>query len=141
MKGKSYIRKICYICEKEFSTDKKYRKVRDHCHYTEKYRGAAQGIYNLRYKILKEIPVVFRNGSTYDYHFIITKEHDNGKTIVYMLKFIDSYRFMQDSLSKLVDNLSDINNKGPENKFIDNTRFMTDSLLQIDRKISQIDKK
>ena len=28
-------------------------------------------ICNLRYKIPKEIPVVFHNGSTYDYHFII----------------------------------------------------------------------
>ena len=58
----------------KFSTDdnnKKYQKVRDHCHYTGKYRGAAHDICNLRYKIPKEIPVVFHNGSTYDYHFII----------------------------------------------------------------------
>ena len=66
--------KICYICEKEFSTDnkdKKYPKVRDHCHYTGKYRGAAHSICNLLYKIPKEIPAIFHNGSTYDYHFII----------------------------------------------------------------------
>ena len=36
-----------------------------------KYRGAAHNICNLRYKIHKEIPVVFDNSSTYDYHFII----------------------------------------------------------------------
>ena len=24
--------KVCYICEKKFSTDKKHQKVRDHCH-------------------------------------------------------------------------------------------------------------
>ena len=47
------------------------QKVRDHCHYTRKYRGAAHSSCNLNYKILKEIPVVFHNGSTYDYHFII----------------------------------------------------------------------
>ena len=63
---------VCYICKKGFSTDdKKYHKVKDHCHYTEKYRGAAHDICNLRYKIPKQIPVVFHNGSTYDYHFII----------------------------------------------------------------------
>ena len=65
---------VCYICKKGFSTDdsnKKYNKVRDHCHYSGKYRGAAHDICNLRYKIPKEIPVVFHNGSTYDYHFII----------------------------------------------------------------------
>ena len=63
---------ICYICKKEFHTsNKKHHKVRDHCHYTGKYRGAAHNICNLRYKIPKEIPVVFHDGSTYDYHFII----------------------------------------------------------------------
>ena len=33
--------------------------------------NAANGICNLKYSILREIPVVFRNGSSYDYHFII----------------------------------------------------------------------
>ena len=145
------------------------QKVRDHCHYTRKYRGAVHSICNLHYKIPKEIPVVFHNGSTYDYHFIIKqlarefkgnfeclgentekyitfsvpikKEHDNGKTTTYKLKFIDSYRFMQDSLSNLVNNLSGIGNKEPESKFIDNMRSMTDSLSQCINTISQIDRK
>ena len=64
--------KIFYICKKEFDkSNKKHYKVRDHCHYTGKYRGAAHNICNLRYKIPKEIPLVFHNGSTYNYHFII----------------------------------------------------------------------
>ena len=37
----------------------------DHCHYTEKYRGA-HNICNLRYKTPKEIPVIFHYGSNYD---------------------------------------------------------------------------
>ena len=51
--NKSYLKqKTCYICKKEFSSnDKKYYKVRDHCHYTGKYRGAA---HNLRYKAPKK---------------------------------------------------------------------------------------
>ena len=90
----------------------------------------------MRYKIPKEIPVVFHNGSTYDYHFIIkelVKEFDDnfeclGENtekyitfsvpikkmienkdieITYKIKFINSYRFMSSSLSKLVDNLSE----------------------------------
>ena len=41
---------ICYICKEEFDkNNKKYYKVRDHCHYTGKYRGAAYNICNLRY--------------------------------------------------------------------------------------------
>ena len=70
--------KVCYICKKEFSTDeddkdalKLYHKIKDHCHYTGKFRGAAHSICNLRCKAPKEIPVVFHYGSTYDYHFII----------------------------------------------------------------------
>ena len=69
---------LCYICEKEFCTDKynkkEYKlmsKVRDHCHYTGKYRGVAHSVCNLRYKVVKEILVMFHNGSAYDYHFII----------------------------------------------------------------------
>ena len=46
-------------------------KIRDNCLYRGTYRGAAHNICNLRYKISKEISVVFHNGSTYDYHFII----------------------------------------------------------------------
>ena len=46
--------KVCYIYKKEFSAnDKKYQKVRYHCHYTEKYRRAAHDICNLRYKTPK----------------------------------------------------------------------------------------
>ena len=49
---------------------KKYHKVKDHCHDTRKYRGAAHDVCNLRYKTPKEILVLFHNGSTYD-SFII----------------------------------------------------------------------
>ena len=120
-------------------------KVRHHCHYTGKYRGDAHSVCNLRYKVVKEIPVVFHNGSAYDYHFIIkylarefcgyfeclgentekyitfsvpvkkviNNENENDKEskpkkIKYRIKFIDSYRSMPDSLSNLVDNLSEL---------------------------------
>ena len=117
---------------------KKHYKVKDYCNYSGEYRGAAHNICNLRYRIPKEIPIVFHNGSTYDYHFIIkeivkefngnfeclgentekyitfsvplNKEIKNKNTIIkitYKIKFIDSYRFMSTSLSKLVDNLSE----------------------------------
>ena len=95
---------------------KQQQKVRDHCHYTGKYRGAAHNICNLRYKVPKEIPVVFHNGSTYDYHFIIKELVKEFKSSFECLGEIDSYRFMSSSLSKLVDNLSEgIHN----NKFLD----------------------
>ena len=55
------------------------------------------------------------------------KTTKNRKTTTYRLKFIDSYRFMQCSLSTLVDKLSGIDNKKPENKFIDTLRSVTDS--------------
>ena len=84
----------------------------------------------------KEIPIVFHNGSTYDYQFTIkelAKEFDENfeclgentekyitfsvtinkeirnkdKIIEIKYKFIDSFRFMSTSLSKLVDNLSE----------------------------------
>ena len=125
--------KVCYICKKEVDTidtaglssseRKMNYKVRDHCHYAGKYRGAAQNICNLRYKVPKEVPVVFHNGSTYDYHFIIKelvkefegnfdclgentekyitfsvplkkKIENKNLEITYKIKLIDSFRFM-----------------------------------------------
>ena len=47
------------------------RKVRDHCHYTGKCRGAAHSICNLKYRIPSFIPVVLHNRSKYDDHVII----------------------------------------------------------------------
>ena len=70
--------KICHIYKKKFSDDKNekskfklHHKVKDHCHYTGKSRGAAHSICNFSYNVPKTIPVVIHNGSTYDYHFII----------------------------------------------------------------------
>ena len=81
--NKSYEKqKVCYKCKKEFGTDddvdneddnKNFNKFRDHRPYTANFRRAANNICNLRYKTPKKIPVVFHNGSTYDYHFIINQ--------------------------------------------------------------------
>ena len=51
--------------------NKKYCKVRNHCHYTGEYRGAAHSICNIKYNVPKNIPIVFHKGSSYDHHFII----------------------------------------------------------------------
>ena len=69
--------KICYICKEKFENkcvqDKKYCKVRDHCHYTGEYRGAAHSICNLKYSVPKKTSIAFHNVSNYDCHFIIKK--------------------------------------------------------------------
>ena len=51
--------------------EKKYRKVRDHCHYTGEYRRAAHSICNLKYGVPKKILIVFHNESNCNCHFII----------------------------------------------------------------------
>ena len=51
--------------------DKTYCNVRDHCHYRGEYRGAAHCICNLKYKIAKNFSLVFHNGSSHDYYFIL----------------------------------------------------------------------
>ena len=66
--------KQCHICKKGFFGNKKnkfkYLKVRDRCHYTVKFRGAAHSTYNLRYAVPKKIPIIIHNRSTYVDHFI-----------------------------------------------------------------------
>ena len=123
----------CFICNKRFCYDddrkdfKNYQKVRDHCYYTGKYRGATYSICNLRYRTTKTIPVVFHNGSKYDWHLIIKelakefdcgefkclgentekyisfsipikKEHNDGRIVMFEIQIIDSLRLMPTAL-------------------------------------------
>ena len=46
---------------KRFANDKNYRKVREHCHFTGKYKGAAHSICNLKFNVSNEIPVLSFN--------------------------------------------------------------------------------
>ena len=57
--------------EDKYTTEKEYHKVKDHFHFTGKYRGVAHVICNLKEIIPRKCPVVVHNGSNYDYHFII----------------------------------------------------------------------
>ena len=61
--------KKCHICFKSFTG--KNPKVRDHCHYSGRYRGAAHRNCNLMYRIPHYIPIVFHNLSGYDAHLFI----------------------------------------------------------------------
>ena len=62
-----FVKKI----ENKYLKGKKYCQVRDHCHYTGEYRGAAHSICNLKYSVPKKNPIIFHNGSNCDYHLII----------------------------------------------------------------------
>ena len=66
---------ICYNCKKKFeykyTKDKNHRKMKDHCHYKDKYKGDVHGICNLKYSILKENHVAFHNESNHDYKFTV----------------------------------------------------------------------
>jgi len=57
----------CSICQKGLGTD----WVRDHCHFTGRFRGAARSKCNLDYKVKYLIPVFFHNFSKYDCHLFI----------------------------------------------------------------------
>ena len=69
---------ICYTCKEKFCVDKddkdyiNRKKVKDHCHYTGKFRGAAHSKCNLNYKVQKETPVIIHN-ACYDTDFIINR--------------------------------------------------------------------
>ena len=59
----------CWICGEELGND----RVRDHCHYTGRYRGAAHNSCNLKYRKPKSVSVFFHNLSGYDSHLFIKK--------------------------------------------------------------------
>ena len=59
----------CWICGEELGND----RVRDHCHFTGRYRGPAHNKCNLKYRKPKSISVFFHNLSGYDSHLFIKK--------------------------------------------------------------------
>ena len=57
---------ICWICKQELNTG----KVKNSCHVTGKFRGAAYNKYNLKLRIPRKIPIIFHNLQRYDWHII-----------------------------------------------------------------------
>ena len=107
---------ICWICKQELNTD----KVRDHCHVTGKFRGAAHNKCNLKLRIPRKLPIIFHNLQGYDGH-IIFKELNNFDVDIavipkgidkYMsiivnryITFMDSFQFYNGSIDTLTSNL------------------------------------
>ena len=106
---------ICHVCDKPLEGD----SVRDHCHITGKYRGAAHSTCNLELRLNPKtttIPVVFHNIRGYDSHLLmqtISKvegrmnfiPNNTEKYISFslgQLRFIDSAQFLLAPLDKLV---------------------------------------
>lgn len=109
----------CHICNDLFSVTT--IKVRDHCHVSGKYRGAACQGCNLNYKQPNFIPVIFHNLKNFDSHIICESlghfknyeikciAQNSEKYVSFSLgnlRFIDSYQFLGSSLETLVDNLA-----------------------------------
>ena len=65
----------CWICGEELGND----RVRDHCHYTGRYRVAAHNSCNLKFSKPKGVPVFFHNLSGYDSHLFIKKLGSSNK--------------------------------------------------------------
>ena len=61
---------VCWLCKKKFG-EKTLSKVRDHCHYTGKFRGAAHQSCNLKFQRPKFTPVFFHNLQNYDAHLFV----------------------------------------------------------------------
>ena len=110
----------CWICKNIIESEDE--KVRDHYHITGKFRGAAHWSCNIYLQLTKKVPVIFHNLRGYDSHLIfcelnkfdvkidvIPNSIEKCMAFVYNnnLVFIDSMQFMNCSLEKLVNNLTD----------------------------------
>ena len=69
----------CFACGEELGSD----KVRDHCHYTGKYRGALRLKCSLRLRKTRTIPVLFHNLSGYDFHLFVKRLADSSGRVEY----------------------------------------------------------
>ena len=84
-----------------------YRKVRDHCHYTGKYRGALHSYCNLRLKRTRTIPIA-HNLTGYDSHLLVKRLADGPEDDVSCIprneeKYITfNKRVLVDTIVKMV---------------------------------------
>ncbi|KAE9522117.1 hypothetical protein AGLY_017505 [Aphis glycines] len=116
--------RLCECCFKSFKNDNLFQ-VRDHNHFTGRFRSAVCLNCNYELTNVSFIPIYFHN-LVYDSHFIVRElgcnENDIhvipnssekyisfSKTIQdkFNIKFIDTFRFMSESLSSLADNISE----------------------------------
>ena len=110
---------ICWICNKLLDVGD--NKVKDRCHISRKYRGAAHWSCNVNCKITKKFLVIFYNSKGYHSHLIFKElskfnvkisvipnglEKYMAFTINRNLVFIDSMHFMNSILDSLVKNLT-----------------------------------
>ena len=61
---------VCWLCRKEFGNGN-LKKVRDHCHFSGKFRGAAHSLCNFKFQRPKFTPVFFHNLQNYDAHLFV----------------------------------------------------------------------
>ena len=54
-----HLSNTCWLCEKLIEDDDE--KVRDHCHITRNFRGAARWSCNINLQLTKKVPVIFHN--------------------------------------------------------------------------------
>ena len=74
----------CWICKKLIDSDEK--KVRDHCHVTGKFRGAAHWDCNINFQLTQNVPVIFHNLKDYDSHLIFNElDKFDWKLVLYQM--------------------------------------------------------
>ena len=107
--------------------------MRDHCHYSGIYKGAAHSLCNLQYKISFYILVIFRNLSGYDAHMFIKElasSSPNGAKMGIIAKNKEDYITFLISIEvdKYIDKSREEKSKEIDLRFIDSFKFMSSSL-------------
>ena len=117
-----------HICFKEFFP--KDIKVRDHCHYTGRYGGAAHSFCNLMYKIPDYISVVFHNLAGYDAHLFVKESAKHTSKINVIAKNAENYISFsaKAGVDRYIDKSGNEKVKEMELRFIDSFKFMSSSL-------------
>ena len=120
---------LCHICIEELGED----RVRDHCHLSGKFRGAAHEICNLKYKVPKFFPVEFHNLSGYDSHLFIKTLGNSEEDISCIPNNEENYFSFtkQVMVDKFVNKEGKEVNVKRELRFIDSLKFMASSLHKL----------
>ena len=117
----------CWICGNLLNLKD---RVRDHCHFTGRYRGAAHNRCNLQYSKPNNISVFFHNLTGYDSHLFIKKLNKTMGTIDCIPNNEENYISFSKTIKtgEYVDKKGETKNKNFKIIFKDSMKFLNTSI-------------
>jgi hypothetical protein len=130
----------CHLCSKQIFPDSNwmYRKVRDHCHFTGKNRGAAHSICNLKARKPDFVPTLFHNLEGYDEHLFLPSLAMNEENVTSIPLNEEKHKSLSKEILRYhVPGKEGGKTRAFNQRFIDSANFLQSSLQKLAENLAE----